>query len=427
MALPYDGITILDFTQLEQGPSGTLMLADFGAEVIKIERIEAGEAGRGQVPSYRGMSCHWAANNRNKLSLSVDLKHPAGRGLVRRLARGADIIASNFRPGVMERLGFGFDEMRKVNPRIICAYASGYGQSGPYRDRRGQDLAAQAMGGIMDLTGDADGPPTPIGTFAVDYLAAMQFAIGMMAALAAREQTGEGQVVDSCLMNASLALHHQEATAFLNTGRLYPRPPHGIAHAHNTPLYARYQCADGRWLVLIAEFYVTEPWQRMSRALGLDAAIADDPQFATVDAIEAHGEAAHRVLSEAFAKLDRETALGRLTEEDVLAAPVNSYPEVFADPQLQHNDMILDAHRPELGQFRLVGMPIKLSATPARLRHAPPTVGEHNRSFLLARGFSLEEIEQLQSQGVVGSEAERQRDEGVVAWGSDPDLRETKA
>jgi crotonobetainyl-CoA:carnitine CoA-transferase CaiB-like acyl-CoA transferase len=423
MALPYDGITILDFTQLEQGPSGTLMLADFGAEVIKIERIDAGEVGRGQVPSYRGMSCHWAANNRNKLSLSVDLKQPQGKELILRLAREADIVASNFRPGVMDRLGFGYDDLRKLNPRIICAYASGYGQSGPYRDWRGQDLAAQAMGGIMDLTGDGDGPPTPVGTFAVDYLAAMQFAIGMMAALAAREQTGEGQVVDACLLNASLTLHHQEATAFLNTGRRYPRPRFGIAHAYNTPLYARYQCADGRWLVLIAEFYITEPWQRLARALEFEAEVA----FATVDAIEAEAEAAHRVLSEAFGRLDRETALRRLAEEDVLAAPVNSYAEVFEDRQIQHNGMILEAERPEVGAFRLVGMPVKLSASPATLRHAPPTVGEHNRSILAARGLCEQEIDRLRELGVIGSEVERQRDEGVVAWGSDPDLRETKA
>jgi len=427
MTLPYEGITVLDFTQLEQGPSGTLMLADFGAEVIKVEQIDSGEVGRGQVPSHRGMSCHWAANNRNKLSLSVDIKHAKGKEVVLRLARDADIVASNFRPGVMERLGFGYEELSRINPRIICAYASGYGQAGPYRDLRGQDLAAQAIGGVMDLTGDADGPPTPIGTFAIDYLAAMQFAIGMMAALAARARTGVGQVVDTCLLNASVTLHHQEATAFLNTGRLYPRAPYGIAHAHNTPLYARYRCADDRWLVLIAEFYITEPWQRIARALSLEPNEADDPRFATVDGIEANAEAAHRVLSEAFGRVGRAEALSRLTAEDVLCAPVNSYPEVVEDPQLLYNDMVIETERPETGPFRLVGMPIKLSATPARLRHAPPTVGEHNADILASYGFTAEQIAQLREEGAIGSEVDRQREEGVVAWGSDPDLRATRA
>jgi formyl-CoA transferase len=255
----------------------------------------------------------------------------------------------------------------------------------------------------------------------------MQFAIGMMAALAAREQTGEGQVVDTCLLNASLTLHHQEATAYLNTGRLYPRAPFGIAHAHNTPLYARYQCADERWLVLIGEFYITEPWQRLSRALDLDAEMADDPRFATVDGIEVNAEAAHHALRDAFGRIDRDEALRRLEAQDVLAAPVNAYPEVFEDPQLRHNGMVMEAARPEIGPFRLVGPPIKLSATPVTLRNPPPTVGEHNRSVLAAHGFGPEEIDRLRDEGVIGSEVERQQEDGTVAWGSDPDLRETKA
>ncbi len=417
MTLPYEGIRILDFTQLEQGPSGTLMLADFGAEVIKIERIERGEIGRDQVPRYKGMSCHWAANNRNKLSLSLDLKRPEGIEIVRRLVRTADVVASNFRPGVMERLGLGYDDLRAINPRIICAYASGYGQTGPYRDRRGQDLAAQALGGIMDLTGDADGPPTPIGTFAIDYLAAMQFAIGIMAALAARERTGTGQVVDTCLLNAAVTLHHQEATAFLNTGRLYPRPRHNVAHAHNTPLYARYRTSDGRWLALIGEFYIDEPWRRVARALGLPQEVILDPRFQTIDGLLDHAAEAAAILREAFGRLPLDEAIQRLGAEDVLAAPVNSYPEVFADPQVLHNGMVMEGEHPALGRYRLVGPPIKLSATPVVLRLPPPTVGEHNEEILRSLGYSVEEIEALQEAGVIGRERAAEREGAPPAWG----------
>lgn len=417
MTLPFEGIRILDFTQLEQGPSGTLFLADFGAEVIKIERIERGEIGRDQVPRYRGMSCHWAANNRNKLSLSLDLKRPEGIEIIRRLVRTADVVASNFRPGVMERLGLGYEDLRAINPRIICAYASGYGQSGPYRDRRGQDLAAQAIGGVMDLTGDADGPPTPVGTFAIDYVAALQFAIGIMTALAARERTGVGQIVDTCLLNAAVTLHHQEATAFLNTGRLYPRPRYGIAHAHNTPLYARYQTADGRWLALIGEFYIDEPWRRVARALGLPEAVVNDPRFQTIDGLLEHAAEASGLLREAFARLTRDEALLRLEAEDVLAAPVNSYPDVFADPQVRHNGMVLEAEHRAVGSFKLVGQPVKLSATPAVLRLPPPTVGEHNEQILQQLGYSPAEIEALQEAGVVGRERRREAEGGPVAWG----------
>jgi formyl-CoA transferase len=417
MTLPYEGIRILDFTQLEQGPVGTMMLADFGAEVIKIERIDTGEIGRGQNPRYHGMSCHWAADNRNKLSLSVNLKHPEGQKIVLDLVRGADIVASNFRPGVMDKLGFGYEALRAINPRIICAYASGYGQTGPYRDLRGQDYAAQAMGGLMDLTGDADGPPTAVGTFAMDYLAAMQFALGMMAALAARERTGEGQVVDSCLLNAALTVHHQEATAFLNTGQRYPRPAHGIAHAHNTVLYARYQTSDGLWLALIGEFYITEPWRRTARALSLPPEVVDDPRFQTIEGLKEHADAAHEFLAAGFLRLRRAEAIARLEVEDVLAAPVNAYPEVFADPQILHNEMVLETETDTVGRLKLVGMPVKLSATPATLRSSPPTVGEHNEMVLGQLGYSTDDIARLRAEGVVGSETVRRRAGEPPAWG----------
>lgn len=246
MTSAYEGIRILDFTQLEQGPSATQVLADFGADVIKVERIDAGEIGRFQPPFLAdGYSPHWSATNRNKRSISVDVKSPEGRRLILDLAREADIVASNFRPGVMDRLGFGWDDLSAINPRVIVAYASGYGLSGPYTHRRGQDLAAQAISGLMALTGSAESGPVPIGTFMIDYVASMQFAQGMMIALAARERTGRGQVVDSNLLNAAVTTHLQEGTTYLNTGQRYPRPNEGIAHAHNTALYGYYEAADG--------------------------------------------------------------------------------------------------------------------------------------------------------------------------------------
>src|SRR5665647_2157907 len=179
----------------------------------------------------------------------------------------------------MDRLGLGWDALSGVNPRIIVAYASGYGQSGPYTFRRGQDLAAQAISGLMALTGSQESGPTACGTFIIDYLASRQFAQGMIIALAARERTGRGQVVDSCLLNAAVASHLQEGTTFLNTGQTYPRPPAGIAHAHNTALYGQYRTADDRWIALIGEFYVTEPWKRVARALRLMDEVRDDPRL----------------------------------------------------------------------------------------------------------------------------------------------------
>ena len=412
----YEGVRILDFTQLEQGPSGTQVLADFGADVIKVERVDVGEIGRDQDPRVAGMSPHWAANNRNKRSLSLDLKHPDGRQVLDRLVRSADIVASNFRPGVMERLGLGHEALSAVNPRIISAYASGYGQTGPYRERRGQDLAAQAMGGLMALTGQADGPPTAVGTFAMDYLGAMHFAQGMMLALAARERTGRGQVVDSNLLSSSVAVHLQEGTTYLNTGQTYPRAPHGIAHVHNTALYARYETADGKWLALIGEFYIDEPWQRMCRALDLGPQVAADERFATLDGLRTHLGASHAALAEGFRRWTREEVLARLEREDVLAAPVNEYPEVFADPQVLHNGMVIETEHEAVGPIRLVGMPVRLSDTPGTVRLPPPMVGEHNAPVLADLGYDEDEVARLQEAGAIGSETRRHQAGGPASW-----------
>lgn len=417
MTMAYEGVRILDFTQLEQGPSATQVLADFGAEVIKIERIDLGEIGRQHYPRVNGMSPHWAANNRNKLSLSIDVKDPKGKEIILKLVETADIVASNFRPGVMERLGLGYEELKRINPRIICAYASGYGQSGPYRNHRGQDLTAQALGGVMALTGEAGGPPTPIGTFAIDYLGAMQFAQGMMIALAARERTGEGQMIDSCLLNASVAIHLQEAATFLNTGKLFPRAPHGIAHAHNTALYSRYQTADKKWLVLIGEFYIAEPWKQVCRALELPSEIVDDPRYQTIEGLLQHIDETHHILAEGFAKFERGDVLRRLEAQDVLATPVNEYPEVFVDPQVIHNEMVLETEHEAVGKIKLVGIPVKLSGTPGTLRTPPPTVGQHNEQILHSLGYSDNQIKQMQEMGIVGLENIHTLKTGNAVWG----------
>jgi crotonobetainyl-CoA:carnitine CoA-transferase CaiB-like acyl-CoA transferase len=413
----FEGVRILDFTQLEQGPSGTQVLADFGAEVIRVERIDVGEIGRGEWPVMEGgYSPHWSATNRNKKSLTVDLKTDRGREIILELARTADIVASNFRPGVMDRLGLGYDALSAINPRIIVAYASGYGQSGPYVYRRGQDLAAQAISGLMALTGAADGPPMPVGTFMIDYVASMQFAQGMMIALAARERTGRGQVVDSCLLNAAVATHLQEGTAYLNTGQRYPRPTRHVAHAHNTALYGYYETKDGKWLALIGEFYISEPWQRSARALDLPEEVQLDPRFQSRKGLLDHVEETRDLIAGGIRRFDRDEVMARFEAEDVLVAPINDYDDVFSDPQVLHNEMVLDAKVSDVGNVKFVGMPVKLSDTPGSLRMLPPTVGQHNDELLAELGRTPEQIAQLRTDGVVGAENVRQRAGEPAAW-----------
>lgn len=410
----YDGIRILDFTQLEQGPSGTQVLADFGAEVIKIERPDVGEIGRDHSPRVEGMSPHWAANNRNKHSLSINLKDSAAREVLMRLVADADVVASNFRPGVMERLGLGYDDLRAVNPRIICAYASGYGQAGPYRERRGQDLAAQAMGGVMALTGTPEAP-SAIGTYAIDYLGAMHFAQGIMLALAARERTGRGQVVDSCLLNSAVALHLQEATTYLNTGRLYPRAPRGVAHSHSTALYGQYEAGDGKWFVMVAEYFLDRPWQRVCDALGMSQH-RDDERLQTIDGLAAHVDETYGLIGSALSTMSREQAMKALEEEDILVAPVNDYPDLFDDPQVQFNEMVVETAHPAVGPIHLVGMPVKLSDTPGTVRHAPPPVGQDNDRLLEELGYSADEVAAMRQAGAVGRENVERETTGVTRW-----------
>lgn len=410
MTLPFEGIRIVDFTQIEQGPAGTLVLADFGAEVIKVERIDNGEIGRAGKFPVDGVSCYWASYSRNKKSLSLDLKRPEAKKIIYDLVRVSDIVASNFRPGVMERLGFGYDDLRAVNPRIICAYASGYGQTGPYRDRRGQDLLAQALGGGMALTGFEDGPPTAAGYFIADYLGAMHLAQGMMIALAARERTGEGQVVDTCLLNAMVASHLQEATAYLNTGHAFERPRRPLAHAYQGPLYGAFATADGKWVAFTGGF-VDKPWRRVCAALGMPEDVAADPRLQTREGLLEHEAEVVPLVEAAFARFTRDEVLCRLEEQDISCAPVQDYPELFRDPQLLHNEMVVEVEHPNpgAGKIRMPGIPIKLSRTPGQIRLRPPRVGEHNEEILALLGYSPPQIRDLQRRCIVGAENLKRR------------------
>ncbi|WOF22558.1 CoA transferase [Microbacterium betulae] len=397
-----DGVTILDFTQLLQGPVATQVLADFGARVIKIENSGLGDIGRRQGITQNGMSYHWAANNRNKECVSVDLKSPDGLAIVRELVASADVVTSNFRPGVMEKLALGHEELAAINPRIISAFASGYGRTGPYRHRRGQDLALQAMGGFLALTGHAETGPVPAGTWIVDYIAGMQFAIGILTALAARERTGRGQVVDTSLLNASVAVHFQEGTEFLNTAGDFPRPISPLAHAHQSALYGVYETAEGRHVALVGEYYVDRQWWRVASALGEPDEVTGDPRLQTVAGVIEHEHEAVAILRAAFARHSLDDAIARLEEHDVLATPVNGYPEVFADPQVLHNGLIAETTHEVVGTLRLVGPPIALSETPATVRTAPRLLGEDNIAILRELGYDDDRIARLHADGVLG-------------------------
>lgn len=391
---PLDGITVLDFTQIELGPCATQVLGDFGADVIKIERPPDGDLARVHMKAPNGESAVFWSLNRNKRSVAIDVRTPQGREAIYRLARRADVVVHNFRPGVMERLGFGPEQLRAINPRLIYAFGSGYGPTGPYRDKGGQDVLAQAMSGIASRRADPDAPPEPCSTPIADFTAGMLLVQAILLALLARERTREGQVVHVSLLDAMLATQLQEATVSLNLGE---RLNWGAM-----PLSGTFQTRDG-YVVMVGAFK-PNPLQEICRGLGIED-LSADPRYATHEAHVAHRGDLQARFREEFRKRTTQQAVQALEAVDILCSPVNSIETALADPQVEHNRMIVEMPHPDLGSIKTVGIPVKMEGTPGSVRLAPPRVGEHTREVLAELGFPPEEIEAM----VGGRAGERAR------------------
>ncbi len=381
---PLQGIAVLDFTQIELGPCATQVLGDFGADVIKIERPGAGDLARTYMKAPSGESAVFWSLNRNKRSVAIDVRSPLGREAVYRLARKADVVVHNFRPGVMERLGFGYDDLRKINPRLIYAFGSGYGPTGPYRDKGGQDVLAQAMSGIASRRADPGAPPEPCATPIADFAAGMLLVQAILLALLARERTGVGQVVHVSLLDAMLVTQLQEATVWMNLGQ---RLNWGAY-----PLSGTFKTRDG-YVVMVGAFK-PNPLQEICKGLGIED-LSADPRYATHEAQVAHREELQARWRHEFGKRSTQQVIGALESVDILCARVNSIDEALADPQVVHNGMIVEMRHRDVGSIKTVGIPVKMEGTPGSVRLAPPRLGEHTREVLAEIGFTSEEIETL--------------------------------
>ncbi len=373
MALPLTGVRVIDFTQVMLGPCCTQMLGDYGADVIKIEKTKVGDLSRwsvGEDPDGLNNPV-FASLNRNKRSLALDLKAEADRAVVLRLLETADVVVNNFRPGVMERMGFGYETLKRLNPRIIYAVGTGFGLDGPYVHKGGQDVLAQAMSGAMHRRADPELPLSVYPTALADYAAGMHLVQGILLALLQRDKTGEGQQVAVSLYNSMLAMQMQEAAVAMMRGR--------ELNWAAMPLSGVFETTDGA-VVMVGAFKVN-PLQDICAALDLDD-LSKKPEFADLEQQKAHRAELQAIFCERFAQESTAHWLARLDEVDILCAPVKSLDEALADPQTAVNNMIVELAPTAGGPVRLVASPIDMSAAPFAVRQPPPQLGEHGDAIL---------------------------------------------
>ncbi len=394
--LPLPGIRIVYMSRFLVGPFCTQMLADMGAEVIKVEPLDGGDPVRAATSNtLSGESLFFLARNRNKQSLALDLKQATGREIVYRLIRTADVFIENFRPGAADKLGFGYDTLTRYNPDLIYCAVSGYGQEGPHRERPGQDLLIQAISGIISITGWENGPPTTVGTFVADMVGAFHCAYGIAIALLARDRLGVGQKLEVSLLDSLLALQAVEATTYLNTGR-EPKQA-GAGHGLVPPPYRVFAAQEGA-LAIVAPSQ--DWWQRLCRVPALQD-ICSDSRFVSRESRAAHEADLNNLLEERFRTKTATEWLTLLAEHDVLAAPVYTYKDLFADPQVRHNDMVITQTHPVAGEIRVIGIPVKLTRTPGQVRTPAPLLGEHTEEILVGLGYSEAEVTGLRMAKVV--------------------------
>lgn len=370
--MPLDGVRIIDFTQVMLGPCATQMLGDFGADVIKIERPGAGDLSRNffGVKTEEAMNnAVFASLNRNKRSVEIDTKSEQGRAQVLELVKTADVVVDNFRAGVMDRLGFGYEDLKKVNPRIICASGTGYGSTGPYAHKGGQDVLAQAMSGVMEKTQDPSIPKSIYPTTLCDYSAGMHLVQGVLAALLMREKTGEGQRVEVSLYDSMIAMQMQEAAQW--------SAHREVLNWAAMPLTGVFDTTDGA--IVIVGAFKANPLQDICIALEIDDL---SPDYPTLTEQRANKPFLQKTFANRIATNSSEYWLERLEAQDLLCAPVRPLGEALEDPQTKINDMLCPIDHPFLGPINLIGSPVHLSAAPLTVRHMPPRLGEHTHDVL---------------------------------------------
>jgi formyl-CoA transferase len=395
-AAPLDGIVVLEVGAFMAAPFATMHLADLGARVLKVENPSTGgDPVRATGPFVEGESSPFARLNRNKESVGLDLKHPDGLAAFRRLVESADVLVENLRPGTMRRLGLGYDELRAINPGLIYASASGWGQDGPLAMLPGLDIMAQARGGLMSITGTADGDPVKIGVPICDLVCAMYVSMAVLAALRQRDRDGEGQHLDVSLLEAGVSFAIWEAGKYFATGEV--GAPLGSAHQSTAP-YQAVRTADGHVTVGAV---TPKTWEAFCRALGLDDLLEDD-RYVDASTRHAHRPTLIPAIEAVTTTLRTDEVVKRLDAAGVPCAPIADYEQVFNDDHLGQRGYFWDADHPVMGPVRQLGSPMRFSRTPVRRGPAGPRLGAHTRTALQdVAGLSEVDVDALIEAGVV--------------------------
>jgi len=395
MAQVLKGIKVLDLTRALAGPYCTMLLADYGAEVIKVELPGTGDDTRGWGPPFvEGESAYFMSINRNKKSLTLDMKNTRSKDILERMIKQSDIIVENFRPGAADRLGLGYEQVKKINPKIIYCSISGFGQDGPYRELPGFDQTLQGMGGMMSITGEPDGPPMKVGVAIADISGGMFAGFGIMLALFHREKTGKGQWVDTSLLDSQIAWLTYRAGEFFASGKL----PEKVGSGH--PMIVPYQAFKAKDEYINIAAGNDQLWKRFCKVINMEN-IMDDPKFVTNAKRVENRKELIAILSKIIETKTGAEWLKLLEDAGIPAGPIYTLDKLFSDPQVLHRKMMVELTHPKAGKIKVTGVPVKLSEAPGKITAPPPLLGQHNKEVLKDLGYSAEEIEKLIADKVV--------------------------
>lgn len=389
-----EGIKILDLSRALAGPYCTMLLGDMGADVIKIERPGKGDDSRAWGPPFiEGESAYFLSINRNKKSITLNLKSEKGKEILFKLIKISDVLIETNRPGVMEKLGLSFEEVKKVNPKIVYCSISGFGQTGPYKLRPGFDQVIQGMGGLMSITGEENRPPIKVGIAITDVGAGMYAAIGILAALLRRDKTGKGEYIDVSMLDGTISWLTYQSGRYFASGEV-PKPM-GSGH----PLIVPYQAFKTKDIYINIAVGNDSLWRKFCETIGLN--IADDPKFSTNAKRVENKEELIKILNEILSKKTGKEWLEILNKAGIPCGPIYKLNDIFSDPHVLSRGMVSEIEHPKAGKIKLTGVPIKFKNSPGKIRLHPPLLGENNFEILEEIGYKKEEIEKFREEGVI--------------------------